>query len=82
MIVRRDFYIGGSGSVYAMGFLDATYRPNMNRDECIDMVKKAIAMSIARDGSSGGCTRYAIVTKDGVERNVILNNELMRFHEQ
>lgn len=82
MIVRRDFYIGGSGSIYAMGFLDATYRPGMSKEECLDMAKKAVAMAIARDGSSGGCIRYAVVTKDGVERNVILNPQVQRFYEQ
>jgi len=82
MIVRRDFYISGSGSIYAMGYLDGAYRPNMNKQECLEIVKKAVAMAIARDGSSGGCIRYAVVTKDGVERNVILNNEVQRFFEQ
>ena len=82
MIVRRDFYIGGSGSIYAMGYLDGAYRPNMSKEECLDMVKRAVAMAIARDGSSGGCIRYAVVTKDGVERNVLLNTEIQRFFEQ
>lgn len=82
MIVRREFYIGGSGSVYAMGYLDATYRQNMSKEECLEMVKKAVAMAIARDGSSGGCIRYAVVTKDGVERNVLTNTEVERFFEQ
>lgn len=81
MIVRRDFYIGGSGSIYAMGYLDATYRPNMSKEECLEMAKRAVAMAIARDGSSGGCIRYAVVTKDGVERNVILNTDVQRFFE-
>lgn len=38
-------------------------------------------MAIARDGSSGGCIRYAVVTDKGVERNVLLNTELPRFFE-
>jgi 20S proteasome subunit beta 1 len=38
-------------------------------------------MAIARDGSSGGCIRYAIVTEKGVEKRVILNSELPRYFE-
>jgi hypothetical protein len=38
-------------------------------------------MAIARDGSSGGCIRYAIVNDKGVERNVILNDAVPRFYE-
>ncbi|CAF0924880.1 unnamed protein product [Brachionus calyciflorus] len=81
MIVRKSIYISGSGSIYAMGYLDAFYRPNMERNECLELIKNAVAMAIARDGSSGGCIRYAIVTDKGVERNVLLNTELPRFYE-
>ena len=38
-------------------------------------------MAIARDGSSGGCIRYAIVTEKGVEKRVILNTEIPRYFE-
>jgi 20S proteasome subunit beta 1 len=82
MIVRKSIYISGSGSIYAMGYLDANYRPNMSREECLEMVKNGVALAIARDGSSGGCIRYAVVTAKGVERNVILNNSVTRFYEQ
>jgi 20S proteasome subunit beta 1 len=81
MIVRKNFYISGSGSIYPMGYLDATFRPNMPKEECLEMVKKAVAMAIARDGSSGGCIRYAIINKDGVEKSFIINTELPRFFE-
>lgn len=82
MVIRKSIYISGSGSIYAMGYLDANYRPDMSRDECLALVKTGVALAIARDGSSGGCIRYAVVTDKGVERNVVLNNELERFYEQ
>ena len=81
MIVRKAIHISGSGSIYAMGYLDAHFRPNMSKEECLEVVKTAVAMAIARDGSSGGVIRYAILTEKGVERNLILNNELPRFFE-
>ena len=81
MIVRKDIYISGSGSIYAMGYLDATYKPGMSKEECLEIVKNGVAMAIARDGSSGGCIRYAVITEKGVERNLILNDSIKRFYE-
>jgi 20S proteasome subunit beta 1 len=36
---QQPFAIGGSGSTYIYGYCDATYRDNMNREECVDFVK-------------------------------------------
>ena len=33
-----------------------------------------------RDASSGGVIRLATITKDGVERDVVLGNELPKFY--
>merc|ERR1711935_738774 len=58
------------------GFIDANYKENMKKDECVELAKKAVTLAINLDGSSGGCCRIAIITKDGVERKLFLNNEL------
>ncbi len=39
MCLRRPFAIGGSGSTYIYGHCDATFRPNMTREECVEFVK-------------------------------------------
>jgi 20S proteasome subunit beta 1 len=44
-------------------------------------VKQCVTLAINRDGSSGGCVRLAIITRDGIERRVFLNNTLPYFHE-
>lgn len=41
----------------------------------------ALALAMARDGSSGGCIRMCVITKDKVERHFIPGNELPRFWE-
>jgi len=82
MVVRKKIYISGSGSIYPMGYLDAHYRPDMSKEECLALCTTAVAMAIARDGSSGGCIRYAICNEQGVERNVILNPQVPRYFEQ
>ena len=35
MVVRKKIYISGSGSIYPMGYLDAHYRPDMSKEECL-----------------------------------------------
>eukprot|EP00092_Neocalanus_flemingeri_P013359 GFUD01014403.1.p1 GENE.GFUD01014403.1~~GFUD01014403.1.p1 ORF type:complete len:231 (-),score=78.90 GFUD01014403.1:617-1309(-) len=76
MCVRQPMCIGGSGSTYLYGMMDHMYKEDMQQKECEDLVLQAVTQAIRRDGSSGGCCRMAIITKDGVERKLWLNNEL------
>ena len=39
-LVKQKFSIGGSGSTYVYGFLDANYKEGMSREECIVFVQK------------------------------------------
>lgn len=48
MIVRKSLFAGGSGSIYIMGYLDATYRPNMTKQECLNMCKTGISIKKAQ----------------------------------
>jgi 20S proteasome subunit beta 1 len=41
----------------------------------------ALALAMARDGSSGGVIRMAVITEDGVERLFVPGNELPTFWE-
>ncbi|RIA90941.1 proteasome subunit beta type-6 [Glomus cerebriforme] len=76
---KLPFAIGGSGSTYIYGYCDANYKKNMTRDEAIEFVRTAVALAIARDGSSGGCTRLAIITEQGVERLFTPGDQLPKF---
>ena len=44
-------------------------------------VKMCIAVAMDRDASSGGCIRLAIITKDGVERQVVHGDKLPQFYQ-
>lgn len=81
MVKRQPFSIGGSGSTYIYGYVDATFKPNMTKQECLKFVANSLALAMNRDGSSGGVVRLAAISKDGVERKVILGNELPTFYE-
>merc|ERR1711997_267497 len=64
-LVRQKASIGGSGSTFLYGFLDANYREDMTKDQTVELVKQ--------------CITLAVNTKDGIERKLFLNNELNCF---
>ncbi|NXF13886.1 PSB6 protein, partial [Smithornis capensis] len=76
LLLRQPFAVGGSGSSYIYGFLDATFQPGMSRSQCQEFVARALALAMARDGSSGGVIRLAAITQDGVERTVLAGPDL------
>ena len=51
----------------------------MDKELCVELVKQCITLAVNRDGSSGGCCRIAVITKDRIERRLFLNNELNNF---
>ncbi|CAG8536077.1 9834_t:CDS:2 [Paraglomus occultum] len=73
---KLPYATAGSGSTYLYGYLDTAFRPNMTKEETIELVKTAIALAIGRDGSSGGCIRLAVITEDGVERHFIPGDQV------
>uniref|UniRef100_A0A3P8V3K0 Proteasome subunit beta n=1 Tax=Cynoglossus semilaevis TaxID=244447 RepID=A0A3P8V3K0_CYNSE len=79
MLVRQPVSIGGSGSTYIYGFMDSNYKPGMTKDQCLELTATALSLAMERDGSSGGVIRLASISEEGVERKVILGNQLPRF---
>ena len=45
------------------------------------LYRTALSLAMARDGSSGGVIRMAVITEDGVERLFVPGNELPTFWE-
>ncbi|XP_032354451.1 proteasome subunit beta type-6 isoform X2 [Camelus ferus] len=79
MMVRQSFAIGGSGSSYIYGYVDATYREGMTKEECLQFTANALALAMERDGSSGGVIRLAAIEESGVERQVLLGDQIPKF---
>lgn len=79
MCVRQSCAIGGSGSTYIYGFVDANFKKDMTKEESQQFVKTAISLAILRDGSSGGVVRLAAISADGIERQTILQDELPQW---
>ncbi|KAL0994049.1 hypothetical protein UPYG_G00117140 [Umbra pygmaea] len=79
MIVRQPVSVGGSGSSYIYGFMDSNYKTGMTKEECLLFCTEALALAMERDGSSGGVARLAAITEEGVERRVVMGNQLLKF---
>ncbi|XP_036597036.1 proteasome subunit beta type-6-like [Trichosurus vulpecula] len=79
MMVRQPFSIGGSGSSYIYGYVDATYQEGINEKQCLQFTANALALAMERDGSSGGVIRLAAITEKGVEQQVLMGDQLPRF---
>lgn len=65
--VKLDYALGGSGSTYIYGFMDANFKVGMTKAECLDFARRAVAHALSRDGSSGGVIRTIAIDKDGEE---------------
>jgi 20S proteasome subunit beta 1 len=82
MCVRQPFSIGGSGSTYVYGHVDATFKENMTREECLEFTKNTLALAMARDGSSGGVIRLACIDANGIERQTLKGADVPTFYEK
>lgn len=81
MCVRQPITIGGSGSTYIYGYVDTAFKEQMTKEECKKFVLNAVTLAIQRDGSSGGICRLATISKDGVERETFLHEDLPKFFQ-
>ncbi|CDJ36455.1 proteasome component PRE3 precursor, putative [Eimeria mitis] len=67
---------GGSGSVFITAFLDEHFRPDLTKEEAMQLVSKAVAHAIHRDGSSGGLIRLVTIEEEAMEEVCITGDNL------
>ncbi|VDM32702.1 unnamed protein product [Hydatigera taeniaeformis] len=79
MLIRQPAVLGGSGSSYLYGYFDARFTPNLTKEEAAEFVSTCVGLAINRDGSSGGCIRLGIISRDGVERRLIKGDEVPMY---
>uniref|UniRef100_A0A672K971 Proteasome 20S subunit beta 6 n=1 Tax=Sinocyclocheilus grahami TaxID=75366 RepID=A0A672K971_SINGR len=77
MMTRQPVSVGGSGSSYIYGYVDSNYRAGMSKEECLKFT--AEGQTHTHTQTNGGVVRLAVVSEQGVERQVILGNQLPKF---
>lgn len=75
-MVQERYAIGGSGSSYIYGYCDANFREGMSRAEAIAFVTTGLSHAMARDGSSGGVVRLAVIDESGCESIFVPGDKL------
>ena len=63
-----DFISTGSGSSMAFGVLETLYKPNMNVNDAVELVKKSINAAIQRDMPTGDGIDIFVVDAKGARR--------------
>jgi 20S proteasome subunit beta 1 len=76
---RSPYAIGGSGSSYIYGYCDANWHDNMTAEEAEKFVTNSVALAMARDGSSGGVIRLAIIREGEVVRKLVAGKNIPVF---
>jgi len=82
MCVRQPFSIGGSGSTYVYGYVDATYKEKMTEEQCLEFTANTLSLAMSRDGSSGGLIRLASIRDTGVKRHVLSGDKMPKFWQK
>lgn len=58
----------GSGSVFAIGFMEDQYKENMNQEDGVKLAERAIDIAIQKDSASGNGVNIYVVNKEGVKK--------------
>ena len=74
--IKMPYAIGGSGSTYIYGLVDAAYKEDMSKEETLDFVKKCVSHAMARDSSSGGIIRTVVCTEGSNELDYVAGDKL------
>ncbi len=68
-LTRFDDYVtDGSGMLFAMGVLEAGFKPDMPIDQGVKLAMQAVQASMERDTASGGGMDIVTITKDGAKK--------------
>ncbi|GAB5035142.1 proteasome subunit beta type-6 [Nannochloropsis oceanica] len=93
VLEARDYAVAGSGATYIVGFMDMHYpqaeeagkplaHTSVSREECEEMVKRALALAGGRDTHSGGNVTIAVVDAQGVKKQALSPGELQKSLKQ
>ena len=69
-----DYACDGSGSIFALGVFESSYNKDMNVDEGVKLVVKALNAALQRDTASGSGYDVYVINKDGVKK--VIEKEL------
>ena len=66
-VLPDDYAAVGTGAEMALGVLDPQFKPNMTKDEAVDLAKKAVRSASLRDSASGDGVDIMVITAEGIK---------------
>jgi proteasome beta subunit len=66
-----DFTSSGSGSVFAYGVLESSYKKDLAVDKGVELATNAVKAALERDINSGGGIYVVAVTEKGIQEKVL-----------
>ncbi|WP_249111182.1 proteasome subunit beta [Nitrosopumilus sp. K4] len=66
-VLPDEYAAVGTGAEMALGVLDPQFKPNMTKEEAIDLAKKAVRAAALRDSASGDGLDILVITEQGTE---------------
>ncbi|MFH0874451.1 MAG: proteasome subunit beta [archaeon] len=63
-----DFVSSGSGSMFAYGIFESSYKKDISKDDAVTMAVKAISAAMQRDSASGEGIDVVLVDKSGIQK--------------
>lgn len=71
LIPIKNFVASGSGSGFITAFLQDNFREGMDKNECLELLRKSIHYAIHNDNSSGGIMRAVDIQANKVDEYYI-----------
>ena len=66
-VLPDEYAAVGTGAEMALGVLDPQFKPEMSKDDAIDLAKRAVRSAALRDSASGDGLDILVITRDGIE---------------
>ncbi|NND86560.1 MAG: proteasome subunit beta [Nitrosopumilus sp.] len=66
-VLPDEYAAVGTGAEMALGVLDPQYKPNMTKDEAVDLARHAVRSAALRDSASGDGVDFLVITNEGTE---------------
>jgi proteasome beta subunit len=66
--IGDEYTVTGSGGVFALGVLQADYKPEMTEEDAIKLAHKAVSSSLQRDIYTGNGINIVVINKKGYKK--------------
>lgn len=74
---EQGFITSGSGSVFALGLLEDSWKKDMTAEQGVDLAVRAINVALQRDSASGEGVDVVVIDKKGIRKiQKLLNTKL------